>query len=199
MALPLKAAPGQTLVGRFHLLEEIGRGGMSTVFKANDLEHEGKLVAVKVPLPQYSSGMGSWSMFQREMEIGVALHHPRLVRFVLLTPNKQNLVVTELVAGVPLSARIGKGRFLREDEALSIASQVSDAVDYLHGRDIVHYDLKPANVMLCEDGTVRLIDFGLAHAVVRGRFTLAGPAPAVATAAYVAPEQIGRRRGQPSV
>jgi eukaryotic-like serine/threonine-protein kinase len=199
MALPLRAAAGQTLANRFLLLEEIGRGGMSTVFKAKDLDHDGQLVAVKVPLPQYSSGMGSWSMFQREAEIGLTLCHPSVVRFVPLDSNPRSLVVTEFVAGTPLSTRIGNGRCLPEPEALAIASRLCDAVDYLHGRRIVHYDLKPANVMVCDDGSIRLIDFGLAHAVVKGRFTLVGLAPAVATATYVAPEQIGRRRGQPSV
>ncbi|HEX4448036.1 MAG TPA: hypothetical protein VH044_14910 [Polyangiaceae bacterium] len=65
MSPPFKVAPGQTLEGRFLLLEQIGRGGMSTVYKAADLENAGQPVAVKVPLPQYSSGVGSWSMFQQ--------------------------------------------------------------------------------------------------------------------------------------
>lgn len=199
MALPSKAAPGQTLDNRFVLLEELGHGGMSTVFKARDLQRGGQLVAVKVPLPQYASGMGSWSMFQREAEIGLGLDHPLVVRFVALDSRRRNLVVTEFVEGAPLSTRVGEGRFLPEQEALGIASRLCEAVDYLHRREIVHYDLKPANVILCEDGSLRLIDFGLAHAVVRGRFTLRGHAPPVATANYVAPEQIHRRRGQPSV
>jgi serine/threonine-protein kinase len=199
MALALKAAPGQTLEERFLLLEEIARGGMSTVFKARDLQREGSLVAVKVPLPQYASGLGSWSMFQREAEIGLGLSHPYIVPFVALESKGRGLVVTEFVAGVPLSSRVGKGRCLAESEAFGIASRLCEAVDYLHRRQIVHYDLKPSNVMVCDDGSLRLIDFGLAHPVVRGRFALVGLAPAVATANYVAPEQIRRRRGQPSV
>jgi serine/threonine-protein kinase len=182
------------------LLEEIGHGGMSTVFKARDLGNGGQLVAVKVTLPQYASGLGSWSMFQREAEIGVKLHHPYILRFVPLPPNlHRNLVVTEYVSGTTLAARIGKDRHLEEREALGIASRLCEAVDYLHGQQIVHYDLKPGNVMLCEDGSLRLIDFGGAHALVRGRFAFAGPAPPVATADYAAPEQIRRRRGQSSV
>jgi Protein kinase domain len=200
MAPPARATPGQTLESRFVLLEEIGRGGMSTVFKATDLEQGGKVVAVKVPLPQFSSGLGSWSMFQREAEIGARLDHPYILRFVPLAPRKsRGHVVTEYVAGPTLASRVGKGRRLEEAEALRIASRLSDAVDYMHRRQVVHYDLKPENVILCEDGSIRLIDLGMAHEVVTGRFALSGSAPPFATTDYVAPEQIGRKRGKTSV
>jgi serine/threonine protein kinase len=200
MAPPSKVAPGQTLEGRFLLLEEIGRGGMATVFKARDLENAGQLVAVKVPLPQYSSGLGSWSMSQREDEIGRKLDHPYILRFIPLAPNKRRShMVTEYVAGPTLASRVGKGRRIPEAEALRIVSRLCEAVDYLHRQEIVHYDLKPGNVILCEDGSIRLIDFGMAHRIVRSRFAFSGQAPPVATANYVAPEQIRRRRGRPSV
>jgi serine/threonine protein kinase len=199
MAPPLKVVPGQTLEDRFLLLEEIGRGGMSVVFKASDLANERREVAVKVPLPQYSSGLGSWSMFQREAELGGKLDHPAILRFIELAPMKDRAyLVTEYVPGLTLAARIGRGRKLPEAEALHIMSRLCEAVDYLHRQEIVHYDLKPANVLLGDDGSIRVIDFGMAHEVVKGRFTL-GSAPLLATADYVAPEQIARRRGQPSV
>jgi serine/threonine protein kinase len=200
MAPALRVAPGQTLEGRFLILEPIARGGMATVFKALDLENSSQPVAVKVPLPQYSSGLGTWSMFQREAEIGIELDHPYILRFVALAPNKhRSYVVTEYVAGTTLATRIGKGKSLKEAEALHIMSQLCDAVDYLHRQEIVHYDLKPGNVMLCRDGSIRLIDFGLAHVLVRSRFALSASAPAIGTSDYVAPEQIGRQRGRLSV
>jgi serine/threonine-protein kinase len=192
--------PGQILEGRFLILEQIARGGMSTVFKAADLENSSQLVAVKVPLAQFSSGLGSWSMFQREAEIGMALDHPYILRFVALEPNKHRThVVTEYIAGTTLAARVGKGRRLDESEALGIMSRLCEAVDYLHGRQIVHYDLKPENVMLCEDGSIRMIDFGLAHEVVKGRFSFSGQAFPMASLDYVAPEQLRRQRGRTSV
>jgi serine/threonine-protein kinase len=200
MPLPLKVAPGQTLEGRFRLLEEIGRGGMSIVFKAHDLENPDRPVAVKVPLPQFSSGLGSWSMFQREAEIGAKLNHPSILRFITPGPAKtRGFVVTEYVCGPSLASRIGRGRRLPEADALRTMSRLCDAVDYLHREGVVHYDLKPGNVILCDDGSLRLIDLGMAHEVVRSRFALAASAPPFATSEYVAPEQIRRRRGQPSV
>jgi serine/threonine-protein kinase len=181
------------------LLEQIGRGGMATVFKARDLDRPGELVAVKLPLPQYASGVGSWSMSQREAEIGAALHHPYVLRFIPLGPARpRSVIVTEYLSGTTLADRVGGGRSLPEAEALGIAGRVCEAVEYLHGRRIVHYDIKPRNVMLCDDGSLRLIDFGVAHELVSARFTL-GRAPQLATADYVAPEQIGGRRGQASV
>lgn len=201
MALPRKAAPGQTIEGRFLLLEEIGSGGMSTVFKGRDLTNGGQTVAVKVLRPEYSSGIGSWSMTQREAEIGATLNHPYIVRFIPVPQPKQHapVIVTEYVAGTSLASRIGSGRSLPESEALRIGSQLCEAVDYLHRQQVVHYDLKPGNVILCDDGSIRLIDFGGAHRLVRSRFAFDGPGPGVATADYAAPEQIRRRRGLASV
>ncbi len=200
MASSSRAAPGQTLDGRFHLLEEIGHGGMSTVFKATDLERGGQLVAVKVPLPQFASGLGAWSMFQHEAEIGAKLDHPYILRFIPLAPrHNRRHIVTEFVPGPTLASRVGRGKRLPEAEALRITSLLCGAVDYLHRQQIVHYDLKPENVILCGDGSIRLIDLGMAHEVVKGRFALGGAAPPFATTNYVAPEQIGRKRGQTSV
>lgn len=200
MTLPRKAVVGQTLEGRFLLLEEIAQGGMSTVFKGRDLKDGDATVAVKVPLPQYSSGVGSWSMTQREAEIGAALDHPGIVRFIPLAQSGRQtpIVVTEFVSGTTLAKRIRSGS-LPEAEALRLAKWLCEVVEYMHGHGIVHYDLTPRNVIVCPDGSLRLIDFGTAHSRVRGRFTMGGPAPAVATANYAAPEQIRRRRGQASV
>ncbi len=200
-----KIEPGQLLEGRFRIVGEIGRGGMSIVYKAVDLGRDGsdcRPVAVKTPRPEYSSGVGGWSMFQQEAEIGAKLDHPSILRFVEAPSGvRRPYVVTEYLAGEPLSARIGQGRRLPEGQALALMARIAEAIAYLHGRGFVHYDVKPNNVVLCGDGSLRVIDLGLAHAIVKVRSPLAllTPAPAIATSEYVAPEQIGRRRGQPSV
>ena len=191
---------GQIVDDRFLLVEEIGRGGMSTIFRAEDLRDARRTVVVKVPLPLFSSGIGSWSIFQREEEIGRQLDHPFVLKFLPLPgPARQrNYVATEFVAGETLHRRLRRQHRLPEPEALRVASQICAAVGHLHERGFVHYDLKPGNVMICPDGSIRLIDFGLAHDVVTHRFSLGGPAPAIGSAEYVAPEQIRRRRGRTS-
>ncbi len=200
MSPQLKAAPGQTLDERFLLLEEIGRGGMSTIFKARDLKDGDHPVVVKVPLPMFSSGLGAWSMFQQEEEIGLQLDHPFVLKFLPHATNRQrSYLVTEYVPGRTLADLLKERRPLAEAEAIAIASRVCAALNHIHGNGFVHYDLKPANVMLCPDETIRLIDFGLAHAVETTRFTFSGGPPAIGTADYVAPEQIRRKRGRTSV
>jgi serine/threonine-protein kinase len=192
--------PGQVLDGRFRLAEQIGRGGMSTVFRADDLDNGDQPVVLKIPLPLFSSGIGAWSIFQHEEEIGRQLDHPFVLRFLALTPNKRRAyLATEYVAGETLAERLKRQGTLPESEALRIAGQICAAIEHVHQRGFVHYDVKPANVMLCPDGAIRLIDFGLAHAVVTRRFTFGGPAPAIASSDYVAPEQIRRKRGRKSV
>jgi serine/threonine-protein kinase len=194
------AAPGQILDGRFLLLAQLGRGGMSTIFKAEDLGDGGRPVAVKVPLPVFASGVGAWSLFQREEEIGRQLDHPFILKFLpLAADRRRSYVATEYVAGRTLADVLHERRTFPEPEALSIASRVCAAVAHVHARGFVHYDVKPANVILCPDGTIRLIDFGLAHAATASRFRLGGRTPPIASSGYVAPEQVGRRGGLRSV
>lgn len=192
-----KTAISRTLDDRFVLLEQIGHGGMSTVFKARDRAN-GRLVAVKVPLPQFASGTGAWSMYQREAEIGLSLAHPSIVRY-LEQPANGSYIVTEYVEGTPLSERVGDGRRVGEAEALSLTSRVCAAVAHMHERGFVHYDLKPGNVIERTDGSLCLIDLGMAHKILSRPGLFAAPAPPIASANYVAPEQIQRRRGRPSV
>jgi len=194
------AKPGTILGDRFLLTEQLARGGMATIFKAEDLTDGRRPVVVKVPLPLFSSVTGTWTLFQREEEIGLALDHPFVLKFVRLPADKRRTyVVTEYVAGIPLSQHMKVRCPLPEPEALAITSRICEAIAHVHDRGVVHYDVKPENVILCPDGSIRLIDFGLAHGALTSRFTLAGRPPAIATSSYAAPEQVQHKRGRKSV
>lgn len=203
----LNTEPGQILDGRLRLERELGRGGMSILYLAEVLPGEGadqqgelRRVVVKVPLPEFSSGVGSWSIFQREEEIGRQLDHPYLLKFMPAPDGKRRAyIVTEYVPGPTLAEVLAREAPLPEARASAIARQICAAVAHLHGRGFVHYDLKPANVMLCPDGGIRLIDLGLAHEAVTRRFAFSAAPPAIASAGYIAPEQIKRKRGRKSV
>jgi serine/threonine-protein kinase len=139
-------------------------------------------------------------MFQHEEEIGRRLDHPNIVKFVSLAADKRrSYLVTEFVAGHSLAARLKEQRLIAEGEALRIASQICAALEHMHENGVVHYDLKPDNVILCPDGTIRLIDFGQAHAAATSRLVFSAAGPAWGSADYVAPEQIARKRGRRSV
>jgi serine/threonine-protein kinase len=194
-----KLVPGDTLDGRFLLGEVISRGGMAVVFRAEDLQNQCQPVAVKVPHGMFASGNGAWSRFQREEEFGCKLSHPCILRFVPVAgKNRGAYIVTEYLRGQTLADRLATGAPLTEAEALHIARRICEAVQYMHEQRVVHYDLKPGNVMLCADGSIRLIDLGLAQPVETRRFGLRSTPPAMGTMEYVSPEQIRRKPGRTS-
>ena len=191
-------APGDTLDSRFLLTAEINHGGMAVVFKAEDQLRQ-RPVAVKIPRAKYASGIGAWSRFEREAEIGAKLDHPGILKFVTVAgAERGSYVVTEFLSGITLGEKLGKEKRLAEKEALHIASQVCDALHYLHENGVVHGDIKPGNVMLCDDGSIRLIDFGMAQPVETHRFHFGGSAPVMGTVDYIAPEQLEHKTGRPS-
>src|SRR5512142_2423288 len=187
--------PGQVLDNRFQILETISRSGMATIFKATDLNTK-LTVAIKVPLLQYESDPGFYSRFLREEEIGSRLSHPYILKFYPVPEELRTrpYIVTEYLRGYTLSHLLTSVRPMPEKDAVKLASRVCEALTYLHEQGVVHRDLKPQNIMLCNDGTIRVMDFGIAKAGGR-RMTFAGFTPTVGTPDYMAPEQVKGKRG----
>lgn len=188
--------PGQTLDNRFLIIETISRSGMATIFKATDLKTK-ETVAVKVPLMEFESDAGFYSRFLREEEIGSRLDHPYILKFVHVDEKERSrpYIVTEYLRGYTLSYLLGNVRPIPEKDALKLAGLVCEALSYLHERGVVHRDLKPQNIMICYDGTIRIMDFGIAKAKEGRRITFTGFTPAVGTPDYMAPEQVKGKRG----
>jgi serine/threonine-protein kinase len=187
--------PGQTLDNRFFIIETISRSGMATIFKATDLKTN-EPVAVKVPLMEFESDPGFYSRFLREEEIGLRLNHPYILRFISAEEGRSRpYIVTEYLRGYTLAHLLNSVRPMPEKDALSLASRVCEALAYMHERGIIHRDLKPQNIMICYDGTIRIMDFGIAGAAKGRRITFTGFTPAVGTPDYMAPEQVKGKRG----
>ncbi len=188
--------PGQTLDERFLILETISRSGMATIFKATDLKTN-ETVAVKVPLMQFESDPGFYSRFLREEEIGLLLDHPYILRFIPVEEGRRSrpYIVTEYLRGYTLSHLLNSVRPMPEKDAVNLAARVCEALVYMHEHGVVHRDLKPQNIMLCYDGTIRIMDFGIAKAKEGRRITFTGFTPAVGTPDYMAPEQVRGKRG----
>ena len=189
--------PGQTLDKRFFITETISRSGMATIFKATDLKTR-ETVALKVPFMEFESDPGFYSRFQREEEIGLRLNHPFILRFIPEDEGEHRTrpyIVTEYLRGYTLAHLLNSMRPMPEKDALKLASRLCDALAHMHEHSVVHRDLKPQNIMICYDGSLRIMDFGIAKSEEGRRITFAGFSPAVGTPDYMAPEQIKGKRG----
>jgi len=188
--------PGQVLDNRFEITELINRSGMGCIFKANDIK-TGLTVAIKAPLMQFESDPASFARFQRESEIGESLNHPYILKFFAVPPEEKSrpYIVMEYLQGQTLAALLREVHPLPEPDAAKIASRVCEALDVMHFHKIVHRDLKPQNIMVCNDASIRIMDFGIAKSLKARRITFVGFSPSMGTPDYMAPEQVKGKRG----
>ena len=185
---------GQVLDGRFEITDVIHRSGMSTVFKANDLQ-TGQTVAVKVPLMNLEADPAFYSRFEREEAIGKLLDHPGILKIIPVEQKSRPYIVMEYVKGQTLDRLMQTVGLLPISDTLKIASRICDALEYMHRQGVIHRDLKPSNIMVCDDGTLRIMDFGIAKTEAMRRITFGGFSPTMGTPDYMAPEQIKGKRG----
>jgi TonB family protein len=174
--------------GRYKIAEELGRGTMGVVYRATD-PVLGRVVAIKAINDTYVQSAGAqakeyYARFQREAEVAGRLNHPHIVKIFDLGPD---YIVMEFVEGQSLdSALRAKARFSLS-HILDMVSQVADALDHAHREGVVHRDIKPANIMLRPDGSVTVMDFGLAR-IESSTLTAAGEI--LGSASYMAPEAV---------
>jgi serine/threonine-protein kinase len=167
---------------------------MASIFKATDTE-TGATVALKVPHVQFESDVVFFERFRREEEIGQKVDHPNIVKVLKPREKSRMYMAMEFVEGRSLRAIMGEARVLPTERALEIARQVAEALAYLHEKGVVHRDIKPENILITADGSIKLLDFGIALDESARRLTWFGLSNPVGTPDYMAPEQIGGRRG----
>ena len=175
------------LAGRYAVERELGSGGMAIVFLARDLRLE-RQVALKVLRPEIASSLGG-ERFLREIRVTAALQHPHI-----LTLHDSDVAaghpfyVMPYIEGESLAARLQREGALPVEEAVRFALEIAGALAYAHGRDVVHRDIKPGNILL-SGGHALVADFGIARAIVASGLKLTETGMAVGTPAYMSPEQ----------
>jgi eukaryotic-like serine/threonine-protein kinase len=187
------SAVGTVLGGRYVIEEIISRGGMADVYRARD-RRLGQTVAVKVFRP--SGDPDGARRFASEVRLLAPLNHPGIVTMRDGgIDDSQPFLVMPLVTGGTLADRLVSGP-LPMSEVVSLGRELATTLGYLHGRGIVHRDVKPANVLMDQDGRVMLGDFGVSRAVDATRLTTVGQI--IGTAAYLAPEQVRGAQATPA-
>src|SRR5262249_7171155 len=189
-------------MGGCEIVGPLGAGGMGEVFRARD-SRLGRDVAVKMLPPAFAQDPERLARFEREARLLASLSHPNVaVVYGLEEVQGARYLVLEYIEGEALASRLARGP-LRLDEALEVARQIAAGVEAAHDSDVVHRDLKPGNVMLKPDGSVKVLDFGLARSGAADRpgserHLSASPTMTYAateagiilgTAAYMSPEQ----------
>jgi eukaryotic-like serine/threonine-protein kinase len=179
----------RVLADRFHLRHLLGRGGMAEVYEAYDANLD-RQVAIKVLLPRFADDEGFQQRFTDEGRRAANLNHPNIVTVLDTGIDRETglpFIVMELVQGRSLQEAIRAGG-LTEQRALEVCADVCAALHYAHERGLVHRDVKPGNILMADDGTVKVTDFGIARAIDSDS-NVTQTAAVLGTAAYLSPEQ----------
>ena len=191
-------------LGHYDVTALIGEGGMGQVYQATDTKLN-RQVALKILPEAFATDLDRLARFQREAQVLASLNHPGIAAiYGIEESDDTRALVLELVEGPTLADRIARGA-IPIDEALPIAKQIAEALEAAHEAGVIHRDLKPANIKVRDDGTVKVLDFGLAKALDTAPQGDPSQSPTLTaaatqmgvimgTAAYMSPEQA---RGKP--
>ena len=177
---------GRLLDNRYEILEIIGTGGMAVVYKAR-CHRLNRLVAIKILKDEFSGDEEFRRRFRAEGEAVAMLSHPNIVQvYDVSSSDNANFIVMELIDGMSLKQYMEKKGVLNWKETLHFAMQIAKGLEHAHGRGIVHRDIKPHNVMVLKNGSVKVMDFGIARVMNKSN-TLTKEA--LGSVHYISPEQ----------
>lgn len=176
---------GTFLVDRYEILEKVGAGGMSDVYKAKD-HILGRYVAIKVLKQEFSEDRNFVTKFRTEAQSAAGLEHPNIVNiYDVGSDDGLYYIVMEYVEGITLKTYIEKKGQLSFKESVSIAIQVARGIEAAHNKEIIHRDIKPQNIMISTEGKVKVTDFGIARAASSNTIS----ADVMGSVHYASPEQ----------
>lgn len=176
---------GVMLQNRYEILEMVGSGGMSEVYKAK-CHKLNRLVGIKVLKSEFTSDAGFVSKFKMEAQAAAGLSHPNIVNiYDVIDEGDMHCIVMELVEGITLKSFIAKKGHLGVKESIGIAIQVAQGIEAAHEQHIIHRDIKPQNMLISKDGKVKVADFGIARAASSQTLN----STVVGSVHYVSPEQ----------
>jgi serine/threonine protein kinase/tetratricopeptide (TPR) repeat protein len=179
---------GSTFAGRYQIIEELGKGGMGKVYKAQDTEIKEK-VAIKLIKPEISADKKTVERFQNELKFARKIVHKNVGRMYDLGKEEGNYYITmEYVEGQDLKGVIRQTKQLTIGTTISIAKQICEGLKEAHNLGVVHRDLKPSNIMIDKNGDARIMDFGIARSTTGKGITDKGIM--IGTPEYMSPEQV---------
>ncbi len=178
----------------YQLESLVASSGMASIFRATDTR-SGRATAIKVPHPQAECDPIFHERFRREIEIGARLQHPGIRQIFPADGQSRLYMAMEWLDGRLLRQVLAEEGPLPMERAVAIATQILDALDYMHAQGIVHRDLKPENMMLGDDGHIKIIDFGIASSAGARRLTFGKLSHIMGSPDYISPEQVKNKRG----
>ncbi len=178
---------GKKLEGRYEIVERIGEGGMADVYRANDVV-DGKPVAVKILKKEFAENEEFLRRFRNESKATALLSHPNIVKiYDVGFSDRIQFIVMEYIDGITLNEYIEQSGVLDWRDAVHFVTQILRALQHAHSKGIVHRDIKPQNIMMLRDGTIKVMDFGIAKFAREEGKT--GTDKAIGTVHYISPEQ----------
>ena len=189
---------GQVLADRYRVNERVGVGGMGMIFRAEDLELDNRVVALKVLPPEMSSSSAAIKRLKKEAIAAIQLHHPHIMAVhAFETDEPHHFLVMEFLDGPDLENALIEADYFEVERMLDVARQVCPALDYAHSKGVIHRDIKPANLLYTkenEEQIVKIADFGIAYQVRNSVARLTGQDLSAGTLHYMPPEQLAGKK-----
>ena len=186
------------LAGRYQVVRQLGAGGMGSVWLAEDRQLDNKLFAVKMLPSILVANKRAYRQLKDEALVAMKLVHPNIVQIRAFEENNGNpFLVMDYIEGQTLDDYLAEKGRLTEDEALRILKPIAAALDYAHGQGVIHRDVKPANVMIRNDGQTFILDFGIAREIQETMTRVTGKLSS-GTLLYMSPEQLNGEPPKPA-